>query len=59
MALVEACFSIAFTCGPMLGAALSTIEMMASNKFAVSAGVSLLLVVVETVYIYVSLQDAY
>ncbi|KAF3387708.1 Major facilitator superfamily domain-containing protein 10 [Penicillium rolfsii] len=59
MALVGACFSIAFTCGPMLGAALSTIDMMASNKFAVAAGVSLLLVVAETLYIYVSLPETH
>ncbi|KAJ5892311.1 uncharacterized protein N7473_008539 [Penicillium subrubescens] len=59
MALVGACFSIAFTCGPMLGAALSTIDMMASNKFAVAAGVSLLLVVAETLYIYVFLPETH
>lgn len=59
MALVGACFSIAFTCGPMLGATLSTIDMMASNKFAVAAGVSLLLVVAETLYIYVSLPETH
>jgi MFS family permease len=59
MALVGVCFSIAFTCGPMLGAALSTIDMMASNKFAVAAGVSLLLVVTETLYIYVSLPETH
>jgi hypothetical protein len=43
----------------MLGAALSTIDMMASNKFAVAAGVSLLLVVTETLYIYVSLPETH
>ncbi|KAJ5493492.1 hypothetical protein N7539_002238 [Penicillium diatomitis] len=59
MALVGACFSIAFTFGPILGAALATIEMVASNKFAVAAGVSLLLVVVETVYIYFALPETH
>lgn len=48
MALVGACFSIAFTCGRMLGAVLSTIDMVPWNKFAVAADVSLLLVVAET-----------
>jgi MFS family permease len=59
MALVGACFSIAFTCGPILGAALSTIDMVASNKFAVAAGVSLLLVVAETLYIYFALPETH
>ncbi|EPS29523.1 hypothetical protein PDE_04473 [Penicillium oxalicum 114-2] len=59
MALVGACFSIAFTFGPALGAALSTIDMMASNKFAVAAGVSLLLVVAETSYIYFALPETH
>ncbi|KAF7719077.1 MFS-type transporter [Penicillium ucsense] len=59
MALVGACFSIAFTFGPILGAALATIEMVASNKFAMAAGVSLLLVVVETLYIYFALPETH
>lgn len=59
MALVGACFSIAFTCGPILGAALSTIDMVSSNKFAVAAGVSLLLVVAETLYIYLALPETH
>lgn len=59
MALVGACFSLAFTCGPVLGATLASINMMASNKFAVAAGVSLLLVVMETIYIYFSLPETH
>jgi hypothetical protein len=38
---------------------LSTIEMIASIKFAVTAGVSLLLVVAETLYLYVALLETY
>lgn len=59
MALVGACFSIAFTCGPALGAALAGITTVASNRFATAAGVSLVLVVVETVYIYTSLPETH
>lgn len=59
MALVGACFSIAFTFGPALGAALSTITTVASNQFATAAGVSLLLIVVETIYIYVALPETH
>ena len=57
MALVGACFSIAFTFGPALGAALANIETFAANPFATAAGFSLLLIVVETVYIYTSLPE--
>lgn len=59
MALVGACFSIAFTFGPALGAALSTITTVASNQFATAAGVSLLLIIAETVYIYVALPETH
>lgn len=59
MALVSACFSIAFTCGPILGAALSTIDMVASNKFAAAAGVSLLLVVADRLEIYFALPETH
>jgi predicted MFS family arabinose efflux permease len=48
MALVGACFSIAFTFGPALGAALAGIESIAANPFATAAGFSLFLIVVET-----------
>ncbi|PYI04244.1 tetracycline transporter [Aspergillus sclerotiicarbonarius CBS 121057] len=59
MALVGACFSIAFTCGPALGAALSNITTVAANPFATAAGVSLLLIVVETAYIYFCLPETH
>lgn len=54
MALVGVCFSITFTYSPILGTMLSTIEMIASIKFAVTAGVSLLLVVADPLYLYVA-----
>lgn len=57
MALVGACFSIAFTFGPALGAALANIETVAANPFATAAGVSLLLIVIETVYLYSCLPE--
>ncbi|KAA8647494.1 hypothetical protein EYZ11_004386 [Aspergillus tanneri] len=59
MALVGACFSIAFTCGPALGAALSNVTTVAANPFATAAGVSLLLIVVETAYLYRSLPETH
>ncbi|PLB45390.1 MFS general substrate transporter [Aspergillus steynii IBT 23096] len=59
MALVGACFSIAFTFGPALGAALSTITTVAANPFATAAGVSLLLIVVETTYLYMCLPETH
>lgn len=57
MALVGACFSIAFTFGPALGAALANIETVAANPFATAAGFSLLLIVVETIYLYLYLPE--
>ncbi|KAF7548100.1 hypothetical protein G7046_g8790 [Stylonectria norvegica] len=57
MALIGACFSIAFTFGPGLGAWLSTIETVAANPFATAAGFSLALIVVETVYLYFYLPE--
>ncbi|KAL1645543.1 hypothetical protein SLS58_003854 [Diplodia intermedia] len=57
MALVGACFSIAFTFGPALGAWLSTITTVAANPFATAAGFSLFLIVTETVYLYTSLPE--
>ncbi|PYH42605.1 putative tetracycline transporter [Aspergillus saccharolyticus JOP 1030-1] len=59
MALVGVCFSIAFTCGPALGAALSNITTVAANPFATAAGVSLLLIVVETAYLYFCLPETH
>jgi MFS family permease len=52
MALVGACFSIAFTVGPALGAWLASLELVKSNPFGVAAGVSLGLIVVETLYLW-------
>ena len=57
MALVGACFSIAFTFGPTLGAALANIETVVANPFATAAGFSLFLIVVETVYLYFYLPE--
>ena len=57
MAIIGACFSIAFTFGPALGAWLSTITTFAANPFATAAGFSLLLIVVETIYLYVALPE--
>lgn len=57
MALIGACFSIAFTFGPALGAYLSTIATVAANPFATAAGFSLFLVLTETFYLYVALPE--
>ena len=57
MALVGACFSIAFTFGPVLGAALANIEIVVANPFATAAGFSLFLIVVETAYLYAYLPE--
>lgn len=59
MALVGACFSIAFTCGPALGAALSNITTIAANPFATAAGFSLFLIVVESLYLYFRLPETH
>ncbi|KAF7191815.1 Major facilitator superfamily domain-containing protein 10 [Pseudocercospora fuligena] len=59
MALVGACFSIAFTFGPALGAYLSTITTVAANPFATAAGVSLALIVTETIYLYYALPETH
>ncbi|KAK4187322.1 major facilitator superfamily domain-containing protein [Podospora australis] len=57
MALIGACFSIAFTFGPALGAYLSSIATVAANPFATAAGVSLFLILTETVYLYYALPE--
>ena len=57
MALVGACFSIAFTFGPALGAALANIETVVANPFATAAGFSLLLILIETTYLYFCLPE--
>lgn len=57
MALVGVCFSIAFTFGPALGAALANISTFSSNPFATAAGFSLFLIVTETIYLYISLPE--
>ncbi|KAK2599979.1 hypothetical protein QQS21_005281 [Conoideocrella luteorostrata] len=57
MAIIGACFSIAFTFGPGLGAWLSTKSMVAANPFATAAAFSLGLIVVETVYLFLCLPE--
>lgn len=57
MALVGACFSIAFTFGPALGAALANVKLVAANPFATAAGFSLFLILTETVYLYLYLPE--
>lgn len=57
MALVGVCFSVAFTIGPVLGAALAGIESFASNPFATAAGFSLFLILAETIYLYLYLPE--
>lgn len=57
MALIGACFSIAFTFGPALGAYLSSIGTVAANPFATAAAVSLSLIVTETLYLYIALPE--
>ncbi|KAI1114058.1 MFS general substrate transporter [Nemania sp. NC0429] len=57
MALIGACFSIAFTFGPALGAYLSSIKTVAANPFATAAAVSLSLIVTETLYLYIALPE--
>lgn len=59
MALVGACFSIAFTFGPAIGAGLSTVTIVAANPFATAAGCSLLLIVTETAYLYFCLPETH
>lgn len=57
MALVGACFSVAFTFGPAMGAALANITTVIANPFATAAGFSLLLIVLETLYLYFQLPE--
>ena len=57
MALVGACFSIAFTFGPTLSAWLSSIQSVKENPFATAAGFSLFLIVSETAYLYFCLPE--
>lgn len=57
MAKVGACFSVAFTFGPALGAWLSSITTISANPFATAAGFSLFLIVVETIYLYLQLPE--
>ena len=59
MAMVGACFSIAFTFGPALGAALAQVTTVAANPFATAAGFSLFLIVTETVYLYYALPETH
>lgn len=57
MALVGVCFSVAFTFGPALGAALAGVKSVKENPFATAAGFSLFLIVVETIYLYLYLPE--
>lgn len=57
MALVGACFSVAFTFGPALGAYLANVTVVAANPFATAAGVSLALIVIETLYLWYALPE--
>ncbi|KAJ5833118.1 hypothetical protein N7474_001429 [Penicillium riverlandense] len=59
MALVGVCFSIAFTCGPALGAALSSVKIVEANPFITAASVSLALILVEFVFVYVCLPETH
>ncbi|KGO71103.1 Major facilitator superfamily domain, general substrate transporter [Penicillium italicum] len=59
MALIGACFSVAFTFGPALGAALSSINMVAENPFIVAAIVSFVLIFIETVYLWTCLPETH
>ncbi|PNS15435.1 Major facilitator superfamily domain-containing protein 10 [Sphaceloma murrayae] len=59
MALVGVAFSIAFTFGPALGAALTNVTLVASNPFAAAAGFSLFLIVTETIYLYLALPETH
>lgn len=59
MAMVGACFSVAFTFGPALGAALANITTVAANPFATAAGFSLFLIATETLYLYLALPETH
>ncbi|KAJ5414407.1 Major facilitator superfamily domain-containing protein 10 [Penicillium cosmopolitanum] len=59
MALIGACFSVAFTVGPVLGAALGSVDVVKDNPFFVAAGVSLGFVVVETGFIWAFLPETH
>ncbi|KAI9861014.1 MAG: hypothetical protein M1824_002780 [Vezdaea acicularis] len=57
MALVGACFCIAFTFGPALGAALASFRPVKANPFVTAASFSLALITVETIYLYLYLPE--
>ncbi|PHH73160.1 hypothetical protein CDD82_5622 [Ophiocordyceps australis] len=57
MAVIGACFCVAFTFGPALGAWLSSISMVAANPFAAAASFSLTLIIFETIYLYLRLPE--
>lgn len=59
MAMVGACFSVAFTFGPALGAALANVSIIKENPYATAAGVSLGLILVETVYLWACLPETH
>jgi predicted MFS family arabinose efflux permease len=57
MAMVGVCFSVAFTLGPALGAALSNVTTVSANPFATAAAFSLFLLVAETLFLYLYLPE--
>lgn len=59
MALIGACFSVAFTVGPVLGAALGSVDVVRENPFFVAAAVSLGFVVVETLFLWMKLPETH
>lgn len=59
MAMVGACFSVAFTFGPALGAALANVTVIKENPYATAAGVSLGLILVETGYLWACLPETH
>lgn len=59
MALIGACFSVAFTVGPLLGAGLGGVDGVRDNPFAVAAGVSLVFILVETGVIWAWLPETH
>ncbi|KAJ5937173.1 hypothetical protein N7454_004828 [Penicillium verhagenii] len=59
MALVGACFSVAFTFGPLLGAGLSSVKIVAANPFISAALMSLVLIALETFYLWACLPETH
>ncbi|KAF3906541.1 hypothetical protein ABW20_dc0107595 [Dactylellina cionopaga] len=57
LALVGVAFSIAFTVGPMIGAFMASKTLMLGNPFSTAAAFSLVLIVTETIYLYLRLPE--